>query len=120
MRPVVSTVSVATVSIAIPGISSSVGVGSSSGLWLSISRPLYIAIVAIRAVVSTVSVAIVAVPGISISSGVSHSGRVSGSSGLWLSLSRPLSIIAIVAIRPVVSTVSIATVTIAIVGISSS
>merc|ERR1712172_205955 len=123
----VAVATVATVAVvAIPGISISSGVshsrrvGSSGGLCLSLCGPLSVAIVAVSVwmvvavsvSVAVVAVAIMAVPGISISRGVSSSG------GLCLSLCGPLSVqsVAIVAMRPVVSTVSVATVSIAIPG----
>merc|ERR1719249_50703 len=63
-----------------------------------------VAIVAIRPVVtapSVAAVAVVAVPGISISLGLSSSSR------LWLGICGPLSVVAIVAIRPVVAAPSV-------------
>merc|ERR1712147_547210 len=60
--------------------------------------------------IATVSVSIVAVPGISISIWVG--------SGSWFSLGRSLSIVPIVAIGPVVASISVATIAIAVPGVS--
>merc|ERR1719458_1057469 len=101
IRPVIATIAISSVAIAIisvPGISISIrgSSGSSISSGLSFSRPLSVVSIAIRSVIATIAIssgaiAIVSIPGISIS--IRGSSGSSISSGL--SFSGPLSVVSI-------------------------